>query len=102
MRLAIDRKKLPIKYALEVYKMVDGYPSSIDILYELVGILEDRASLYEEFTCISVIKEVSTRETSKDLEESLTTLSNDGWLIKTKEKYRLSNHPWIAETNSKL
>jgi len=99
MNLKINRNKLPAKYALEVYKMVDGYPSTIDILYELVTVLEERGTLEESFVGRSVMKEVVTREAGLDLEDSLVKLSKEGWLSRDGEHYKLIKHPWSETKN---
>lgn len=75
--------------------MVDGYPSTIDILYELVTILEERNALDKPFTSKAMMKEVNTRVGGKDLEDSLAELSTEGWLEKQDDSYQLINHPWI-------
>jgi hypothetical protein len=100
MSLKIDRNRLPAKYALEVYKMVDGYPSTIDLLYELVIILEERKALEEKFTAKSMMREVSVRVNDKDLEESMDDMVAEGWLKRVEDGYQLVKHPW--ETNDKL
>lgn len=95
MNLKINKTQLPAKYALGVYKMVDGYPSTIDILYEVVTILEDRNLLENSFTSMSLMKEVSARIDGNDLEHSFDILVTDGWLSKKENAYTLIKHPWI-------
>lgn len=90
----INRSKLPTKYALEVYKMVDGYPSTIDLLYEIVTVLEDREKLDQAFQSKDILKEVSTRFEGEDLEHSLPKLVNEGWLTVENGNYTLTKHPW--------
>ena len=90
----INRSKLPTKYALEVYKMVDGYPSTIDLLYEIVTVLEDRDKLDQAFQPKDILKEVSTRFEGEDLEQSLPKLVNEGWLTIENDNYTLAKHPW--------
>lgn len=99
MSLKINRSRLPAKYALEVYKMVDGYPSTIDLLYEVVTILEERKTLEQPFTSKSMLKEVNTRVDGKDLEETLNSMVTEGWLTTIDDGYKLAKHPW--ETNDK-
>ena len=97
--MRIDRNKLPTKYVLEVYKMVEGYPSTIDLLYEIVSILEARSKLDAPFTAIGMMKEVSARlNNGEDLEDSLKTLTKEGWLMADAGGYLLVKHPWISET----
>ena len=90
----INRSKLPTKYALEVYKMVDGYPSTIDLLYEIVTVLEDRDKLTQAFQSKDILKEVSTRFEGEDLEQSLPKLVTEGWLTVENDNYTLAKHPW--------
>lgn len=100
MSLKINRNRLPAKYALEVYKMVDGYPSTIDLLYEVVTILEERKTLEDPFTAMSLMKEVNTRVDGKDLEDSLEEMVSEGWLSKAESgSYTVAKHPW-TETKS--
>jgi len=90
----INRSKLPAKYALEVYKMVDGYPSTIDLLYEIVSVLEDRDKLTQAFQPKDILKEVSTRLDGEDLAQSLPKLVSEGWLTIDNDNYSLIKHPW--------
>lgn len=90
----INRGKLPTKYALEVYKMVDGYPSTIDLLYEIVTVLEDREKLDQAFQSKDILKEVCTRFDGEDLEQSLPKLVTEGWLAVDNNNYSLIKHPW--------
>jgi hypothetical protein len=92
--MRIDRNKLPAKYALEVYKMVDGFPSTIDLLYEIVSILQERNKLEQPFVAKELLKEVPTRIDGEDLENSLVRLAEDGWLERIDNSYQLVNHPW--------
>lgn len=92
--MRIDRNKLPAKYALEVYKMVDGFPSTIDLLYEIVNILQERNKLDQSFVAKELLKEVPTRLDGEDLEQSLARLAEEGWLERIDNSYQLVNHPW--------
>lgn len=92
--MKINRSKLPAKYALEVYKMVDGYPSTIDLLYEIVTVLEDRDKMDQVFQPKDILKEVSTRFEGEDLEQSLPKLVKEGWLTFNNDNYTLVKHPW--------
>lgn len=74
--------------------MVDGYPSTIDLLYEVVTILEERKALEQPFTSKSMMKEVNTRINDKDLEETLNDMVTEGWLIAIDDGYKLAKHPW--------
>ncbi len=78
--------------------MVDGYPSTIDLLYEVATILEERNALSKPFTSKSMMKEVNTRVGGKDLEENFQQLAKEGWLSQAGESFTLIKHPW-QETN---
>ena len=66
--MKIDRKKLPVKYALEIYTEVPGFPTREDLEYLLITSLEERDLLESEFTaehvwesykyCLGTIKEL--------------------------------------------
>jgi hypothetical protein len=92
--MRIDRNKLQAKYALEVYKMVDGFPSTIDILYEVVSVLQDRNKLDQHFVSKELLKEVPSRIEGEDLEHTLSRLAEDGWLERIDNSYVLIDHPW--------
>jgi hypothetical protein len=78
--------------------MVEGYPSTIDLLYEVVRILEDREALEKEFQATEMLREVAVRINDEDLDVSLNTLSTEGWLSKKDNRYKLTRHPWMSET----
>jgi hypothetical protein len=92
--MEINRNRLPAKYAMEVYKMVDGYPSTIDILYELVNVLEERKALETPFQASSLLKEIVSREPDMDLVDSLDSLAKQGYLQKSGDHFTLVKHPW--------
>jgi len=54
MELKINRRKLPVKYALEIYQDLKGYPSHQDLEYILVSALIDQNT--QEFTPESIWK----------------------------------------------
>jgi hypothetical protein len=93
--MRIDRNKLQAKYALEVYKMVDGYPSTIDLLYEIVTVLSEREKLTEPFIAKDILREVTTRLGEEDLADSLPKLQKEGWLEFTEGAYQVAKHPWM-------
>jgi len=96
MTMRIDRNKLQAKYSLEVYKMVDGYPSTIDLLYEITTILQERDKLTDAFAAKDLLKEVSTRlNVGEDLEISLHTMVKEGWLKEENGQFFLLKHPWF-------
>lgn len=74
--------------------MVDGFPSTIDILYELVSVLEDRGKLEQPFSHKEIWKEVTIRLEGEDLEHSLQKMTEEGWLKRIDNTYLLVDHPW--------
>lgn len=93
--MRINKNALPAKYALEVYKMVDGYPSTIDLLYEIVSILQERDRFEQPFAALDIMKEVTSRINNEDLEVTLKTMVSEGWLSTEDNKYKLAKHPWL-------
>lgn len=93
--MRIDKNLLPAKYALEVYKMVDGYPSTIDLLYEIVSVLQERDKLEQPFVALDIMKEVTSRINNDDLEVTLKALVSENWLSLDDGKYKLTKHPWL-------
>ena len=52
--MRINRDKLPVKYALEVYPEIPGYPSHSDLEHVLLSTLQDKGLLGKEFTAEQV------------------------------------------------
>lgn len=98
MQMKIDKRLLPLKYSLEVYKMVESYPSTMDLLFEVVQILEARSKLESTFKPSEMLREVSVRLGDTDLAEGFNVLVNEGWLSCENENYRLLTHPWMEKT----
>lgn len=102
--MKINRKKLPIKYALEVYQELPGYPSYQDLEYKLVSVLHDK-DLTKPFTAENLWPHFKgCLGTIKDLREFLDTafLNVDPIDIKTvnvkgkkiNNSYLLTSHSW--------
>jgi hypothetical protein len=49
LEMKINPNKLEVKYALELYKEVPGFPSHRDITYVMIRALEDKGLLEKEF-----------------------------------------------------
>jgi hypothetical protein len=103
MELKINRKKLPVKYALEIYQDLSGYPTHADLEYILVCALEDQGILDKDFTAESVWKRMkSALGTVKDLTKFLDYLSEEKEIAdfnvnlnKTSaNSYKLTSHRW--------
>jgi hypothetical protein len=52
--MKINRKKLPVKYALDVYTEAPGFPTDQDFEYITVAALEERGLLGSEFSADQV------------------------------------------------
>lgn len=52
--MKINKRKLPIKYTLDVYSEVPGYPSEQDLEYMTVAALEERGLLGVEFSIVQI------------------------------------------------
>lgn len=101
--MKINRKKLPVKYALEIYQDLDGYPSHQDLEYLVVSTLEEAYLLTSNFTADKIWSGLKMAlGTQKDLIRFLDYLSEDKDtsefsinLIKTSaNSYKLEAHNW--------
>ena len=48
--MKINQNKLPVKYALNVYKEMKEFPSHVDLVYMLLSNLSDREEIENPFT----------------------------------------------------
>lgn len=48
--MKINQEKLPVKYALNVYREMSGFPSHMDLVYMLLSNLSDREEIEKVFT----------------------------------------------------
>jgi hypothetical protein len=48
--MKINQNKLPVKYALNVYKEMKEFPTHIDLVYMLLSNLSDREEIEKSFT----------------------------------------------------
>jgi len=104
MAQKINHRKLPVKYALEIYQDLKGYPSHQDLEYILVSTLEDQDMLEKDFTAAPIWKRMKiVLGTIKDLRGFLDYLSEDKEtadfnvdLIKSSaNSYKLNSHRWV-------
>jgi len=103
-QMKINRKKLPVKYALEIYAESAGYPSHTDLQYVLLTWLDEAELLDKDFTaqqvwpafsgCLGVLSELTSfldflcEETDQSADFAV-------WLERTPTNtYRLHNHIW--------
>lgn len=97
-----NRDKLPVKYALEIYQEIDGYPTHIDLIYILIRTLEENNLINIEFSpenvWVDLKKCIGTLPKLHDFLQNLTE-GNDPILnsIKTDTtiKYLLIRNPWM-------
>jgi hypothetical protein len=106
--MRINNNKLEIKYALELYKEVPGFPTQKDITYVMIRSLEDQNIIEQEFlaeniwnamkTCVATISDLRK---FLDQVSSATECGEIGVLLektKTSNKgdyYKLIRNPWM-------
>jgi hypothetical protein len=101
--MRINQNKLEIKYALELYRELPGFPSQMDIIYVMIRSLEDQDLLDKEFSPDNMWSAMRTcLGTITEIREFLETLavSKDPIIEKTKQDkrggfYRLIRNPWM-------
>jgi hypothetical protein len=101
--MRINQNKLEVKYALELYKEISGFPLQLDIVYVMIRSLEDQDLIDKEFnadnmwgalrTCLGTITDI------REFLDSITT-GNEPYLVKTKNDkrggyYKLIRNPWM-------
>lgn len=99
--MKINQSKLPIKYLLNVYQEMPGYPTYDDLCYALVSTLDDMTRLSKDFLPEQVWVGMKYHFTTiEELKEFLNKLSNpDGdspiKLEKNKDRFKLTYMPWV-------
>lgn len=99
--MKINQSKLPIKYLLNVYQEMPGYPTYDDLCYALVSTLDDTTRLSKDFLPEQVWVGMKYHFTTiEELKEFLNKLSNpDGDSIikleKNKDRFKLTYMPWV-------
>jgi hypothetical protein len=106
--MRINNNKLEIKYALELYKEVPGFPTHRDITYVLIRALEDTNLVGEEFLPEQIWHHMKTcMATMNDLRDFLDQVSSpdkyqaDSLLCeKTRQDkkgwhFKLIGNPWM-------
>jgi hypothetical protein len=105
--MRINPNKLEVKYALDIYKEIPGFPSHRDLTYILIRTLEDIHMLEQEFVaeniwvgmktcmgtladCRGFLEQVSSSE--NNTEEVLLEKVNTS---KKGSSYRLIRNPWM-------
>lgn len=102
--MKINRRKLPIKYALEVYTQLPGYPSQNDLEFVLLQTLQDKSLLEKNFTAENVWSgmknHIGTIDELRKLLDTIFLSDNlDGTSAITGTKtsansYLLTTHDW--------
>lgn len=106
MSLVIDRKKLKIKYFLDVHKECTEYPTEEDYVYELVNCLQSLDMLYEPFGTTFCRRSLfyALLSPNNDHEhhlEMLKKLETQGIVELVEEggvrnsRFKLKTHPWV-------
>lgn len=108
--MKIDNNKLETKYALDIYRETDDFPTNKDLTYILIRFLDDNDLLDKSFTaenlwssmktCLGTIDDLRMflDSLSKPLEETFGKNINIILNIEGKDKkgnlYKLINNPW--------
>ncbi len=103
--MRMNRNKLPMKYALEIYQELPGYPSHQDLEYVLVTTLQDKDLLGKPFTAEQIW------DGMKPVQGSMATLIGfldnlcqpdnpaDEFQVKgskpSSNSYLINMHPWM-------
>ena len=105
--MRINRRNLPVKYALEVYQELTGYPSHQDLEYVLVWICQEKNLLERNFTADNLWSGMKNHlGTLEDLRGFLDYLANPDDLSDKKDfkvkiektsenSYKLITHDWV-------
>lgn len=96
MNNKIDNKKLPIKYFLRTYSLMDSYPTTLDVLFDLAS--DDLIVNGNQFD-YNYAKVVLVEKIPKEkFEELASKLCSNNFLEEIvtgkKKMYKLLNHPW--------
>ena len=100
--MKINRTKLPMKYALEIYQEIPGYPSHQDLEYILVDSLHERDLLGKDFTAEQAWEglkhAVGTMPDLKGFLDGLCAGKADNTILATKtsaNSYQITGHQWM-------
>ncbi|MCK9576021.1 MAG: hypothetical protein WC979_01230 [Candidatus Pacearchaeota archaeon] len=98
MNLGLDRRKLKIKYFLDIQTETPGYPSIEDYLYELVNLLVETDFLENEFGALWTKDKICTTVGKDKHIEFLQELERLNYIKETSKakysSYRLLKHDW--------
>ena len=100
--MKINRRKLPVKYALEIYQELPGYPSPQDLEYILITTLQEKELLEKDFTAEKLWPtfkhHLGIIQDARDFLEELSFDSNSRDVKITKSSgnsYRVTSHSWM-------
>ena len=97
----INQSKLPIKYLLNVYQEIPGYPTSDDLCYALVSTLDDTSRLSKDFlpehAWVGMKHHFTTIEELRTFLDKLVNPESDSpiKLEKNKDRFKLTYMPWV-------
>lgn len=98
--MRINEDKLPIKYILGIEKNLNGYPTSLDVLYHEVSLCVKSPDRNKGTFTLHALNKYHFPDTNKEhLHESLTELVNEGLIEQTnssegKESYKILVNPF--------
>ena len=100
--MKINKRKLPVKYALQIYQELTGYPSPQDLEYILITTLEEKDLLGKDFTAEKVWPTMKHHlgiiQDARDFLEELAYDGNSRDVKITKSSgnsYRVTSHSWM-------
>lgn len=108
MDLSLDRDKLKIKHFLGIQAEMPGYPTLEDFLFELVNLLIEKDSLYDDDICFNYTKWTICQVKDKNIHlKHFEELHKQGYLeethtdnnMKKYPKYKLLKHPWMTSAD---
>ncbi len=101
--MKINPLKLEVKYALELFQEIPGYPTEQDIMYLIIKSLEEKDLLEQSFTpdnlwdglknCLGTITEIRNylEAISNNKNSYIQKLTSD----KRGGTYKLLSNPWM-------
>lgn len=98
--MKINPNKLPIKYLLNVYQEIPGYPTHDDLCYALVSTLDENGRLSKEFLPEQVWNgmkyHVGSMTELTDFLDNLSKPNTDTFIKieKNKNRYKIIYTPW--------
>lgn len=92
----LNKNKLPIKYVIKSYVLMENYPTAEDILFDLISDSEILNGLDFDYNYAKYI--LSIKLTKQKYDEFIKELINKQYVIENnigkKNLYKVINHPW--------